>query len=62
VKRAAEQSNDPVSALVDVFRKSDFGFDENGQSKGKTKFKAKGAVGSGSEIEATTPMPLGGFW
>lgn len=62
VKHAAEQSNDPVSALVDVFRKTDFGFDENGQSKGKTKFKAKGAVGSGSEIEATTPMPLGGFW
>ena len=35
---------------------------ENGRIKSKTKFRAKGAVGSGSEVEATTPMPLGGFW
>lgn len=62
VKRAAEASPDPLAALVDVFRKSDFGFDDNGQTKSKTKFKARGAVGSGSDIEATTPMPLGGFW
>jgi len=62
VKRAAESSPDPLAVLVDVFRKSDFGFDENGQTKSKTKFKARGAVGSGSEVEATTPMPLGGFW
>lgn len=62
VKQAAEAKRDPVSALLDVFRKSDFGFDENGQIKNKTKFNARGAVGSGSEVEATTPMPLGGFW
>lgn len=62
VKHAAETSKDPVAALVNVFRKSDFGFDENGQTKAKTKFRARGAIGSGSEVEATTPMPLGGFW
>lgn len=62
VKRAAEQAADPVAALVDVFRKSDFGFDQNGQTKNKTKFRARGAVGSGSEIEATTPAPLSGLW
>lgn len=58
VKRAAETSPDPVAALLDIFRKEDFGFDENGRIKSKTKFRSRN---NSSEIEATTMVPLGGF-
>lgn len=61
VKQAAEKAPDPMAALIDVFRKADFGFDENGQTKSRTKFRQHGVGSGGSEIQASTPLPLGGF-
>lgn len=62
VKRQVEEAPDPMAALVEVFRDDDFGLDENGQVKAKTKFRKSQSGGDGSDIQATMPLPMGGFW
>lgn len=55
VKTGAE---DPLQPLVDVLRKTDFGFDENGKAKSVLRRKRDSVGSRGSEVEATIPVPF----
>lgn len=54
VKRAAEDSEDPVKALVDVFNNYDFGFANNGKTQASERKEVEGVGLRGSEIQGTT--------
>lgn len=55
VKTGAE---DPLQPFVDVLRKTDFGFDENGKTKSVLRRKRDSVGSRGSEVEATIPVPF----
>ncbi len=54
VKQAAENSEDPVTALVDVFKNYDFGFTDAGKSQASARKETEGVGLRGSEIQGTT--------